>query len=96
MVKTQEALAALKKTDSSLDKALESLLTDLYLQEALNGFRAKNGQTQIDFMSVKTVEDIKDPKYNITHDDLINSMAILEQDELMGKFNNSFDYGRDK
>ena len=36
MVKTQEALAALKKTDSSFDKALESLLTDLYLQEALN------------------------------------------------------------
>ena len=47
-------------------------------------------------MSVKTVEDMKDPKYNITHDDLITSMVALEQDEFLGKFNNSFDYAGDK
>jgi len=47
-------------------------------------------------MSVKTVDDLKDPKYSITHDDLINSMATIEQDDFMGQFNNSFDYGRDK
>jgi hypothetical protein len=35
-------------------------------------------------MSVKTVEDLKDPKYNVTHEDLIDSMAALEQDEFMG------------
>jgi len=45
MVKTQEALAALKQPDSSFDKALDSVLTDLYLQEALNAYRGRNGQT---------------------------------------------------
>jgi hypothetical protein len=30
-------------------------------------------------MSVKTLDDIKDPKYQITHDDLINCMKYAEE-----------------
>ena len=50
---------------------------------------------QIDFMAVKTIEDLMDPKYNITNGELISCMASLEQDDLTGKFNNSFDCARD-
>jgi len=44
MMKTQEALSSLRKNDATFEKALESTVTDLFLQEALNAYRSKNGQ----------------------------------------------------
>ena len=31
-------------------------------------------------MTVKTMEDVKDSKYNITHEDLINCMKMAEEE----------------
>ena len=81
MLKTQDALYSAKKNEQAAsDRALETLLEDLNLQAALNNYRTKNNQPQIDFMTVKNMEDVRDPKYNITHEDLINCMKLHEDE----------------
>lgn len=43
-------------------------------------------------MTVKTMEDVRDPKYNITHEDLINCMKLHEEEQQAAEqANTSFD-----
>lgn len=37
------------------------------------------------------MEDVKDPKYNITHEDLINCMKLAEEEQMPEQANTSFD-----
>lgn len=92
MMRTQEALNSAKKNEQiASDRALETLLEDANLQLALNTYRTKNNLPQIDFVSVKTLDDVKDSKYNITHDDLINCMRMAEEEQMAEQANASFD-----
>lgn len=76
-------LGSVKQQDTDiLAEFIELLWNDKIMQQALNDYR--NGKKQhppINFDRIEKAEDLKDPKYAITLDELLESMNHIKVEE---------------
>ena len=66
--------------DESLTKMLNLLLTDELFMQTFNELRKGKGMKQIDFEAIKTVNELKEAKYEITFEHLLECMQCINLD----------------
>ena len=66
---------------NSHDKMLTLLLSDEVLMQQFNNERRKAGLKVVDFKSVKTINELKEPKWNVSFDQLLEVMSTINLDD---------------
>jgi hypothetical protein len=66
--------------DDSLTKMLNLLLSDELFMLTFNELRKNKGLKAIDFEGVKTVNELKEAKYDITFEQLLECMSSINLD----------------